>query len=95
MTVSSVWGVSSSPTVVNPMMPMQSGGGMTQGVGSQFDPSLEHVPIKNFPNQGIQISSVLLKSRTRCEEICVVFITNHSTSTIIRMHCRTSKTVLC
>lgn len=50
VTVSSVWGVSSSPSLVNPMMPMQSGGGMTQGVGSQYDPSGNQM--KPIPNQG-------------------------------------------
>lgn len=52
VTVSSVWGVSSSPSLVNPMMPMQSSGGMAQGgAGSQFDPSGNQMK-SGGPNQG-------------------------------------------
>lgn len=51
VSVSSVWGVSSSPSVVNPMMPMQGGGGLTQGGAPQYDQSVQNVPMK-FPNQG-------------------------------------------
>lgn len=69
VTVSSVWDVTSTPSLVNPMMTMQSGqggigggpsvgvggGGMAQaGVAPQYDMSGNQM--KPMPNQGIYYS---------------------------------------